>query len=500
MSSEMQQLKKHLSDIASLHSAASLMYWDQSTLMPAQGARYRGEQMAVISRLTHEKCTAADLGRLLEKLERQPPDDDIDKALLAVARKDFERDTRVPGSFVETMTAHQMETYHLWKTAREERDFSRMIEPLKKTLDLSRQYSSYFNGFEHVADPHIDGSDPGSTVKNLRPLFTELREKLIPLVKEITSHAPFENSCLRYEFDEKKQIEFGSAVIEKIGYDFKRGRQDLTAHPFMIRFNTGDVRITTRVKRHDLSEALFSTIHEAGHALYELGIDNALEGTPLARGTSSGVHESQSRLWENIVGRSLPFWEHFFPELQKMFPAQLAAVPLDVFHKAVNRVEPSLIRTDADEVTYNLHVMIRFDLEIALLEDRLKIEDLRDAWNARYQTDLGLVPPHDGDSCLQDVHWFFGSIGGAFQGYTLGNIMSAQFFEAAHRDLPGLDDQMRAGHFEALREWLRKKVHSYGRMRTGPETVCYATGRELETGPYLRYLEQKYRALLAGSH
>ncbi len=493
---ELQQLKKRLSDIASLRSAAALMHWDQSTLMPERGAKHRGEQLAAIERLAHERSTDAELGRLLERLEARSPADATEAALLRVAREDFERDTRVPGAFVEEMTAHVTETYHAWKKAREARDFKRIVEPLKKTLDLSRRYSSFFPGFQHAADPLIDGSDPGSTVATLRPLFAELRARLVPLAREITARPPFDNSCLRREFDERKQIEFGALVIRKLGYDFSRGRQDMTAHPFMIRFNANDVRITTRVKKDDFGEALFSTIHEAGHALYELGIDEALEGTPLARGTSSGVHESQSRLWENIVGRSRPFWEHFYPELRDSFPAQFGDVPLDAFHRAINRVERSLIRTDADEVTYNLHVMIRFDLEIDMLEDRLRAEDLRDAWNARYEADLGLTPPHDGDGCLQDVHWYGGLIGGAFQGYTLGNVMSAQFLEAARRALPGLDDQVRSGRFDGLLSWLRANVHSHGRMRTGPETVRHATGRDLETAPYMRYLEGKYRALL----
>lgn len=494
-SSALSRIRQIFTDIQSLRSAFALMYWDQATLMPDSGAGHRGKQMAVIDRLAHEKSTSPELGRLLDELHTRPPEHPADQDLVRVARQDYERDARVPADFVEKMSSHLAETYHQWKKAREVRDFTPLIDPLKKTLELSHRYSSFHPGFEHVADPLIEGSDPGSTVRTLRPLFSELRAKLVPLVDMITRHDPFDNNCLRREFDESVQLEFGKRVIEKMGYDFGRGRQDLTAHPFMIRFNAGDIRITTRVKRADLSEALFSTIHEAGHALYEMGIDEALEGTPLARGTSSGVHESQSRLWENIVGRSRPFWEHFYPELRTLFPTQLANVSLDEFHRAVNRVERSLIRTDADEVTYNLHVMIRFDLELELLEGRLRVEDLRDAWNARYESDLGLLPAHDGDGCLQDVHWYSGLIGGAFQGYTLGNVMSAQFYEAARRAHPDLDTRMRSGDFGILREWLRKNVHSHGRARTGPEKVALATGRNLEIAPYMRYLEEKYRDL-----
>ena len=493
---EMVQLRKHLSDISSLRAAVSLMHWDQSTLMPDHGAEFRGGHLASVERIQHEKSTSPELGRLLAALAKAPLESETEKALVRVALEDYERAVRLPPSYVEEMAAHSTVSYHLWKKARAARDFKSMVETLKKTVDLSQRYSSYFTGFNHIADPLIDSSDPGSTVAELRPLFAELSRQLVPLAARILERGPFDNSCLRQEFDENKQLEFGVRVIEKLGYDFKRGRQDKTAHPFMIRLNTGDVRITTRVKENDLGEALFSTIHEAGHALYELGIDAALEGTPLASGTSFGVHESQSRLWENIVGRSLPFWRHFYPQLQAVFPSQLGNVSLATFHRAINRVDRSLIRTDADEVTYNLHVMIRFDLETELLEGRLKVEDLKDAWNARYRSDLGVTPPHDGDGALQDVHWFSGLIGGAFQGYTLGNVMSAQFFESARAALPDLDNQMARGEFSPLRDWLRTNLHHHGRIHKGPEAVRVATGRPLEIAPYMRYLTGKYDALL----
>jgi carboxypeptidase Taq len=284
-------------------------------------------------------------------------------------------------------------------------------------------------------------------------------------------------------------------VIERFGYDFERGRQDKTHHPFMTKFSLGDVRITTRVKEDDLSDALFSTLHEAGHAMYEQSIDPSFEGTPLAGGTSAGVHESQSRTWENIVGRSRGFWEFFFPRLKHAFPDQLAGVSFDTLYRAINRVERSLIRTDADEVTYNLHVMIRFDLELDLLEGKLEVKDLPDAWHARYEADLGLRAPDDRDGVLQDVHWYGGTVGGMFQGYTLGNVMSAQFYEAALRAHPEITNEIRQGRFATLRGWLTENIYRHGSKFTAAEIVERATGTPMSVEPYLRYLIRKYGEL-----
>ena len=283
--------------------------------------------------------------------------------------------------------------------------------------------------------------------------------------------------------------------MKRLGYDFERGRQDKTAHPFQTTFSLGDVRITTRVKEDDLGDALFSTIHEAGHAMYEQGIRRELEATPLAHGTSSGVHESQSRLWENVVGRGRGFWRFFYPKLQSAFPSQLANVSLDVFYRAINRVERSLIRTDADEVTYNLHVMIRFGLELQLLEGKLSVRDLPEAWRERYKSDLGIASPDDRDGVLQDVHWFGGQIGGVFQGYTLGNILSAQFYESARKAQPEIPDQIARGEFGTLHGWLKENIYQHGSKFTANEIVKRATGQELTIEPYIRYLRGKYGEL-----
>ncbi len=288
---------------------------------------------------------------------------------------------------------------------------------------------------------------------------------------------------------------FGTAVIERVGYDFARGRLDKTHHPFCTKFAAGDVRITTRVRDNDIGEALFSTLHEAGHALYEQGVDAALDGTPLNSGASAGVHESQSRLWENVVGRSRGFWEYFYPRLREAFPEQFERVPLETFYRAINKVERSLIRTDADEVTYNLHVMLRFDLELALLEGRLAVKDLPEAWRARFAEDFGIAPPDDRDGCLQDVHWYAGAVGGGFQGYTIGNILAAQFYAAALGAHPEIPAEMARGEFATLHAWLRQHLYRHGRKFTPDELVERATGGPMRIAPYVAYLRTKYGEL-----
>ncbi|MDR6226691.1 carboxypeptidase M32 [Desmospora profundinema] len=466
--------------------------------MPAGGAAARGRQRALLSWLLHERWTHPRLGRLLEKLqpyEESLPYDSDEASLIRVARKQFERESRVPAAFMETMTRHFAATYQAWSKARPADDFSKVEPYLEKTLEYSRQYARYFEP-DHLADPLIESfAREGLKAEEIRSLFSRLRSELVPLVRQVVEQPIADDSCLRQSFPEQQQWDFGLRVIERLGYDFSRGRQDRTLHPFCTKFSVGDVRITTRLKENRLGEALFCTIHESGHAMYEQGIRMELEGTPLARGTSSGVHESQSRLWENIVGRSRGFWEHFYPQLQETFPEQLKNVSLDTFYRAINKVEPSLIRTAADELTYNLHVMIRFDLELDLLEGKLAVKDLPEAWRERYKRDLGVFDPGDRDGVLQDVHWHFGTIGGMFQGYTLGNILSAQFYEAALKAHPEIPDQIRGGTFDTLHGWLRENIYQHGRKFTAAELVERVTGSPLTIDPYVRYLKQKYGEL-----
>jgi carboxypeptidase Taq len=495
---KLKELKERLVEINNIQSSASLLHWDQATYMPPGGAAARSRQIATLERLAHEKFVDPAIGKLLEELqsyEEGEPYDSDDASFIRVTRRDYEKAVKVPAEFMEQLYSHAAASYEIWTKARPANDFKSVEPCLEKTLDLSRQFSKFFPGYEHIADPLIDLSDYGMKASTVRELFSKLREQLVPIVKTITSQTPADDSCLQKTYPEEKQLSFGIDVIKRFGFDFDRGRIDRTHHPFMTKFSLGDCRITTRFKENNLSEALFSTLHESGHALYELGIHMGLEGTPLAGGTSAGVHESQSRLWENLVGRSRGFWSYFYPTLQKVFPDQLNSVPVDTFYGAINKVERSLIRTDADEVTYNLHVMLRFDFELKMLEGNLPIRDLPEAWRERYKSDLGIASPDDKDGILQYVHWYSGTIGGAFQGYTLGNILSAQFFEAALKESPEIPNEIEEGKFEMLHGWLKENLYQHGRKYTASELVERATGSPMSIDPYIRYLKKKYGEL-----
>lgn len=498
MNSKLEELKARLRDISDLSSAASLLSWDQATYMPPGGNEARSRQLALLGRLAHERATDPALGRLLDDLaplEEQSEYDSSEASLIRIARRDYERASKVPPEFTQRFREHASKSYEAWTSARPDNDFQRMVPYLKATLDLSRELAEYHAPYDHIADPLIADSDYGMSTASIQSLFEDLRTELVPFVERVTEAPRLDRSPVRQEFDEAAQLDFGRRIIRDFGYDFERGRQDKTHHPFMTKFSLGDVRITTRTKPDDLTEALFSTLHEAGHALYEQGIDRSFEGTPLARGASSGAHESQSRLWENLVGRSLPFWEHYYPALQARFEDQLSRVPLEDFYRAINAVERSLIRTDADEVTYNLHVMIRFGLELALLEGDLAVEDLADAWMARYRSDLGVEPPDHTDGVLQDVHWYAGRIGGVFQGYTLGNVMSAQIYEAALQAEPQIATEIASGQFATLLGWLQENMYKHGRKFTADELIERVTGHEPSIEPYLDYLKSKFGTL-----
>ncbi len=488
-------LRQRLGEIADLNAASAVLGWDQSTYMPKGGAASRGRQTATLMRIAHDKSVDPALGRLLDQLAAalQGKDADHDDvALVRVARRDFERAVKVPSELVERMSVQANAAYAAWTEARPANDFERMVPHLATGVELARELSGKLGGGGHVMDPLVDAAEPGMTVAGVRALFDTLRPPLIGLLETATALKTCDDACLLQHFPEAKQLAFGLKMAELFGFDLTRGRLDQSPHPFCTSFSTGDVRITTRVKPNDLSEALYSTLHEAGHAIYEQGISAALDRTPLAHGASAGVHESQSRLWENIVGRGEKFLHHAYPLLQRQFPEQLRRIPLKSFYRAINRVVPSLIRTDADELTYNLHIMIRFDLECALLEGTLAANDLADAWAARYAADLGVVPTSHGDGCLQDVHWFGGTIGGAFQSYTIGNILAAQFYAAAVEKHPAIPDEIGDGKFSTLHMWLHDNVYRHGRKFDPLDLVKRATGQAMSIEPYLAYLDAKY--------
>jgi carboxypeptidase Taq len=490
------ELKQRLAEIGDLNSAGALLDWDQATYMPSAGATARGRQLALLRRLAHERSVDPALGKLIDELSPHADTLPVDgAALIRVAQRDFEKAVKVPPKHVARVNALGSASYDAWTRARPANDFAAMRPFLERALELSREYAQYFAPFDHIADPLIDDCDEGMTTATVRALFADLDRELTPLARAIADQPAADDGCLRGAFGKDAQLELSRLFAERIGYDFARGRLDLTHHPFCTKFALDDVRITTRVRENDFTDALFSTLHEAGHALYEQGVSAALKGTPLGRGTSAGVHDSQSWLWENVVGRSRSFWTHFYPQLQRTFPDVLGRLELDTFYRAINKVARSLIRTDADEVTYNLHVMLRFDLELELLEGRLRAQDLPEAWRESMRERLGLVPPDDRDGCLQDVHWYMGIIGGAFQGYTIGNILAAQFYAAAVAAHPEIPQEIGEGRFGTLRAWLTENIYRHGRKYPPNELIERAAGGPMRIGPYLEYLRKKYGEL-----
>lgn len=492
----LQQLKVRLNRIADLTNAANVLSWDQSTMMPPEGAAQRARQLATLGSMVQETYVAPETGKLIDGLrewaESQPTHPQCDDAaLVREAGRQREIMMAVPTDVYNEMLELYSEMYTLWAAAKPKNDFLSLVPYLKKSVRLSRKYATYFPKFEHPMDAFIQTSDYGFTYREVTQLFSSLRAELVPLAKKVHQGPEINDDCLKGTFPPEQQLAFGQMVAKALGYDFNRGRIDRSPHPFMTRFAAGDIRVTTRTRVEDFTDCFFSVVHEVGHALYEMGIAQELDGTILGGGTSSGVHESQSRLWENCVARGLPFWEYFYPELQKTFP-HFNSVPLKDFHRAINRSVPSLVRVDADELTYNLHVMIRFDLEAQMLEGSLEAEDLPDAWNARYKSDLGVTPQSYKEGCMQDVHWFGGPIGGAFQGYTIGNILSAQFMAAAQKEHPHLEDEFRRGQFATLKHWLNHNVHRFGKTMDSKPLIRQATGTDLTIKPYMDYLKIKY--------
>lgn len=497
MRSQIEQLKTILGEVADLQAAAAVLEWDQQTYMPRGGAEGRGRALGTIQRTAHHRFTSAEVGHLLEALEKQTaqmdPDSD-DARLIKVTAREYHKRSKVPAEMVEEFAQLTTLAYEAWTVARKNNDFAAFRPFLDKVLDNRRRYAELFAPYEHVYDVLLDNFEPGMKTADVQPIFEALRPQQVALIQAVQSHTQIDNTFLHQPYDEQKQWEFGVEVATKFGYDWNRGRQDRVIHPFCTTFNLGDVRITTRVIPDFLNAALFGTMHETGHALYEQGSGPNLERTPLAGGASSAIHESQSRMWENLVGRSLPFWEYFYPRLQQYFPEQLGRVSLERFYKAVNRVQPSLIRIQADEASYNLHIMLRLELEIALMEGKLETRDLPEAWNSRMQSYLGLMPPSDLEGVLQDVHWSSGLIG-YFPSYALGNLVGAQLWEVIRREIPDLDDQFRGGEFQVLLSWLRKNIHQHGRKFEPQELMVRVTGSKIDPAPYVRYLTEKINGI-----
>lgn len=472
-----------------------LLEWDERTKMPLAGGEYRAEQAAYVAGLAHQKKVAPEIGEWLDALADSPlatdPHGDTGTVIRCL-RRDYDKKVRLPQTLVEELTRMSVLGQQLWAEARRDDDFASFQPVLEKIVDLKRQEAAALGYKTTPYDPLLDDYEPGESTTNVARVLEELREAIVPLVGAIAgSRQRPDVSILARSFPIEAQESFGTEVAAAIGFDFSAGRLDVTDHPFCTGLGPGDVRITTRYDEHAFSDALFGILHEAGHGIYDQGLPRADYGLPTGEDVSLGIHESQSRQWENQVGRSFAFWEHFYPAAQRAFASALGDVSLHDFYGAINDVRPSLIRVEADEVTYNLHVLIRFELELALIEDQLQVVDLPTAWNEKYQHYLGIAPPSDSDGVLQDVHWSAGLFG-YFPTYALGNLYAAQFFDQAEHDLGGLTEDFRSGDFRPLGEWLRANVHAHGRRYTPAELVQRITGKPLTHVPLITQLRSKY--------
>jgi carboxypeptidase Taq len=496
-SASLDPLREALGEVADLERAASVLEWDQETCMPTGGLDDRASQIATVSRLAHERFTSGAVARLLEAAEAEaaglPPDSD-EASLVRVTRRELDEATRVPAELVAEMARATALARPLWQRARALSDWSLFAPAMERTVDLSRRLADALGYEDRPYDALIAATEPGLTTARVESLFAELRAAVVPLLAELSPLAArVDASVLDLPWDEDRQLAFALETIARLGFDLERGRQDLSAHPFCITFGPGDVRLTTRTGGTLGDSCLYSSIHEAGHGMYDQGVPRSLDRTRLWGGASPGVHESQSRLWENLVGRGLPFAEWLVPRLRAAFPDTLAGVEAEAFWRAVNRVQPSYVRVEADEVSYDLHIMLRFEVENELLEGRLRSRDVPEAWSARVRDYLGLEPPSDRDGPLQDIHWTDRL--GSFIGYTLGNLISVQLLEAVRRDLPDLDAAIAAGEFAPLLAWLRDRVHRHGRKFTPDELVERATGQPITAGPWIAYARDKFAGL-----
>lgn len=484
-----------LGETFDLRTAAAVLEWDQQVNLPSGAAANRAAQLSTLNRVTHEKFTSDEMGAALQTAQAavQSLDPDSDDArLVRKVAHDFDKARRVPAEYVAENSRVTALAHDAWSKARPANDFAAFRPHLQEVFRLRRAYADFFAPYDHPYDPMLDDFERGLKTPQVRAVFDELRPRQVALVRAITERGrPVDNSLLHRDYDIQKQWDFGLQVARAYGYDFDRGRQDKSAHPFTTTFGLGDVRITTRLYPNLLSSSIFSTMHETGHALYEQGSPPELDRTPLLGGSSLAIHESQSRLWENLVGRSLPFWKGFYPRLNSLYPEQLADVDVTTFHRAINKVEPSLIRVEADEATYNLHIMLRFDLEIALAEDSLSVADLPAAWNDKMREYLGLTPPNDAQGVMQDVHWSAGILG-YFPTYALGNLVASQLWEKINADLPDLSKQIERSDFSQLLAWLRTHIHRHGSKFEATELLQRVVGGALSAAPYLKYLETKF--------
>jgi carboxypeptidase Taq len=493
MTETLSRLKQRLAEIADLEGASALLGWDQHTYMPRGGIEPRVRQQTTLQSLIHERKAAPELGELLAALEARAGElADIDARLLRVVRRDYDQATKLPADLVRRKAEVTGRALDAWMSAKPAGDFAAYRPHLEAVFALVREEAEALGYEDQPYDALLNLYEPGLPTRRLQAIFEELKGELVPFCRQLFERVDaVDDSFLYKSFDDEGQWELGLRVLRAMGYDFEHGRQDRSPHPFTTGFGIPDVRITTRIHEHDFRAGLFGTIHEGGHALYEQNIDPAFDRGPLGSGTSLGIHESQSRLWENLVGRSRPFWNRWFPDAKELFPEALAGVGFQAFYRAINRVKPSLIRIEADEVSYSLHIFIRFELELELLSGALAVADLPEAWDAKMEAILGIRPSSPTEGCMQDMHWADAAVG-YFPTYALGNLYGVQFWNQAMRELPDLDERLSAGDCAPLKAWLSERIYRPGRSLDAGELIEAVTGETLSPKPFMTYVRRKY--------
>jgi carboxypeptidase Taq len=479
----------------------ALLGWDQEVYMPDGAIAERAEQLSYIEGLVYDETTSKDLGSALRELgasEEAPRGKkglgDIESAHVRILFNMYRKQTKLPKQLVMETAKETSIAQNKWVEARKKKDY-KLFEPhLARLLELTAEKIEKLGWKEHPYDVLLDDFEPGATTATVTPVFARLREGLKDLVQQIGAAEQVDAGFVTRRYDRTKQEQFGRNVLEAIGYDFNRGRLDISAHPFTTTLGADDVRITTRYNENFFNTGIFGIIHEAGHALYELGFSDEIRGGILADGTSLGIHESQSRMWENMIGRGFSFWKRYYAKLQSLFPEPLQDISLEQFYRGINKVEPSFIRVEADEVTYNLHIILRFELELALITGELSPANLPDAWNSKFADFFGITPPNDAEGVLQDIHWSMGAYG-YFPTYALGNLYSAQFFTAMKKAMPDIEEKIEAGTFTEILRWLREHIHASGSIYTAGEVCRNISGSDLDPGYFLKYIDKKFGAV-----
>ena len=491
-------LKGRLAEIHDLRRALEILFWDQTVMMPPGGDSVRGAQLTTLDRIAHEKFISPEIGELLDGLadyEQQLDYDSDEASLIRTTRRDWRKASQVPAELAAEITGAAAEAHNVWAKAREESDYELFLPHLERAVELKRRYIDCFEGYDEPYDVLLDNFEPGMKTAEVRTVLDDLKAELVPLIAEVGS-VDGDDAFMEGPWPVDAQHEYSLKIIERMGYDPSFARLDLTVHPFAASSGTQDIRLTTRYSTDDIN-SIWTAMHECGHGLYEHGVAPALERTPLCHGVSFALHESQSRMWENIVGRSREFWNHFYPSFQEAFPEAVGDVDQERFYRASNRVKPSYIRVDADEATYNLHIILRFELEQEILAGTIDLKELPDAWNARFEEYLGIAVPNDSLGVLQDVHWSGGDFG-YFPTYSLGNIISVQIWEKVLSEIPDLPEQFEQGEFGQLHEWLRTRLYVHGRKFTPQETLERVVGSPtIDAAPYVRYLKDKLGTLAA---